>query len=255
MSKDLLNPQRVSHSEILELQQWSTPAIYNGLEQITSSGSSLIGFNIEEAVDFMPHLGIMAGFAATLVIEPSNANIVDKYPDAWSSYRHYVASVPDPKILVVQDLDKPLVMGSFWGEVNSNTHRALGCVGTITDGGIRDFDEMSSVGFKALARRLCVGHAYAWPLRWNCRVEIFGCKIEPGQLIIADQHGFIAVPQEDEKKLLEATRFMDRTERRTLIQAAREAPGKSYEQILDEIDAAEISFRQIVKSKYKNEGE
>ena len=63
----------------------------------------------------------------------------------------------------MQDLDKPRVIGSFWGEVNSNIHRALGCVGTITDGAIRDVDEMTNAGFKALARRLCVGHALVHP--------------------------------------------------------------------------------------------
>ena len=57
-------------------------------------------------------------------------------------------------------------IGSAWGEVNSNVHRALGCVGTITDGAIRDVDEMTNAGFKALARRLCVGHAYSVPVRW-----------------------------------------------------------------------------------------
>jgi hypothetical protein len=39
----------------------------------------------------------------------------------------------------------------------------------------------------------------------------------------------------NEKKLLEATIFMDSTERRTLNRAARGAAGKSYEQILTEI--------------------
>jgi hypothetical protein len=75
--------------------------VYNGLEQVTSRDSSLIGFNIEEIVDFMPRLGVMAGFAATLVIEPSNADHPETHPDGWGSYRRYVASVPDPKILVV----------------------------------------------------------------------------------------------------------------------------------------------------------
>ena len=64
----------------------------------------------------------------------------------------------------MQDLDKPDVFGSFWGEVTANTHRTLGCVGTIVDGAIRDLDEMRNAGFKALARRLCVGHAFAHPL-------------------------------------------------------------------------------------------
>jgi 4-hydroxy-4-methyl-2-oxoglutarate aldolase len=64
-----------------------------------------------------------------------------------------VTAPPGPKIVVAQDLDQPRTVGAFWGEVNSNMHRALGCVGTITDGGIRDLDEMTNAGVKALARR------------------------------------------------------------------------------------------------------
>ena len=29
----------------------------------------------------------------------------------------------------------------------------------------RDVDEMTDVGFKAVARQLCVGHAHSWPIR------------------------------------------------------------------------------------------
>jgi len=43
-----------------------------------------------------------------------------------------------------QDLDKPALHGAFWGEVNSNIHKALACVGTITDGAIRNTDEMNN---------------------------------------------------------------------------------------------------------------
>ncbi len=38
------------------------------------------------------------------------------------------------------DLDpEPIV--SIWGEVNANRHRALGCVGTLTHGAVRDIDK------------------------------------------------------------------------------------------------------------------
>jgi 4-hydroxy-4-methyl-2-oxoglutarate aldolase len=50
---------------------------------------------------------------------------------------------------------------------------------------------MTNAGFKALTRRLCVGHAHVEPMRWNCEVEVFGRKIAPGDLIHADKHGFI----------------------------------------------------------------
>lgn len=81
----------------------------------------------------MPQMGPMAGRAVTVVVEPSQASHRANAA-AWGEYRRSVAGVPGPKIVVVQDLDKPAVIGSFWGEVNANTHRALGCVGTITDG-------------------------------------------------------------------------------------------------------------------------
>ena len=139
----------------------------------------------------MPQMGPMVGYAVTVVIEPGNAEHIKANQQAWSEYRRYIAAAEGPKIVVVQDMDKPVAYGSFWGKVNSNIHRALGCVGTITDGAIRDLDEMHNAGFKAIARQLCVGHAHATPVRWNCDVTVFGCRIRPDQLIHADKHGFL----------------------------------------------------------------
>jgi regulator of RNase E activity RraA len=163
--------------------------------------------------------------------------------------------VPGPKIVVAQDLDKPRVIGSLWGEVNSNMHRALGCVGTITDGAIRDVDEMTNAGFKALARRLCVGHAHVCPVRWNCEVEVFGRKIVPGQLIHADKHGFLAIPKEDEAQLLDAALFMDNNECNTVIAAARSCAGLSSKAALEQINEAAKQFGQATRERFKREGE
>ncbi|MHC4657047.1 MAG: RraA family protein [Planctomycetota bacterium] len=232
------NQHPLSDAELLELQRWNTPTIYNGWEQITKLDAGKDGFNREECRDFMPEMGAVVGYAVTVVIEPSNVEHRRKNPKAWSEYRRYVASVPGPKIVVVQDLDKPGTFGSFWGEVNSNIHMALGCVGTITDGGIRDLDEMRDIGYKAIARRLCVGHAYVHPIRWNCEVEVFGRTVKPGQLIHVDKHGFLVIPRQDQGQLLEAARFMDTNERETMIAAAKEACGKPTEETLSAIDKA-----------------
>ncbi len=230
------------HADLIQLKRWNTPTIYNGWEQITQHDASTEGFNLEETRDFMPQMGPMIGHAITVVIEPSNRTHRETAPNAWSEYRRYIASIPGPKIVVVQDLDKPQVIGAFWGEVNSNIHRGLGCVGTITDGGIRDLDEMTNAGFKALARRLCVGHAFSHPVRWNCEVEIFGRKVRPGDLIHADKHGFLVVPPEDQPGLLEAARFMDSNECNTLIPAARGTAGKTLLEVCDGIDEAGRNF-------------
>jgi len=247
--------RRLSHAALLELKRWNTPTIYNGWEQITKRDPAKDGFNFEPTRDFMPHMGPMIGYAVTVVCEPSNRAHRDANPKAWPEYRRYVASVPGPKIAVVQDLDKPLAIGAFWGEVNSNAHRALGCVGTITDGAIRDLDEMNNAGFKAIARCMCVGHAHAWPIRWDCEVEVFGRKIRPGQLIHADKHGFLVIPKEDEERVLEAARFMDANECRTVIAAARSTAGESLEEVLRSLDEAGACFRKTARDKFSGQGE
>lgn len=245
----------LTHGEILELRRWNTPTIYNGWEQITNHNSGKDGVNLEEIVDFMPQMGAIVGRAITVVCQPGNPDHPRNNPNAWSEYRSYVASVPEPKVVIVQDLDKPQVYGAFWGEVNANMHHALGCSGTITDGGIRDLDEMAYAGFKAIGRRLCVGHAYSCPVSWGEPVEVFGRRVEPGQLIHADKHGFLAVPAEDEPLLLEAARFMDSNECHTMISAARETAGMSIDEMLKHLDDSMKSFGKQTKEKFNRRAE
>jgi 4-hydroxy-4-methyl-2-oxoglutarate aldolase len=247
--------QRLTHSQLLQLKRWNTPTIYNGWEQITDLDAAAPVVNVEESIDFMPQMGPMVGYAATLVIEPSRREHKVGRDTAWSEYREYIAEQAGPTIVVVQDWDRPQVVGSFWGEVNANTHRALGCVGTIVDGAIRDVDEMSNAGFKALARRLCVGHAHSIPVRWNCDVDVFGTRVRPGQLIHADKHGFIAVPPADEPRLLDAAVTMDANECETVIAAARSGTGLNRAQLLQQMQAAGAAFTARTQARFGKRGE
>lgn len=242
-------------STLLQLKRWNTPTIFNGWEQVTSADIGKEGFNLEPTTDYMPEMGPMVGRAVTVRFEPSQRRHVADNPNAWSEYRRCVASVSGPKIVIVQDLDKPVMAGAFWGEVNSNIHRALGCVGTIVDGGIRDVDEMRNAGFKALARGMCVGHGYSVPVAWGEAVEVFGRTVQPGQLIHADKHGFLAIPSADEDGLLEASVFMDQIECNTVIPAARNSSGVSTAGLLDNIDAAGVAFGAAVKARFNRKGE
>jgi 4-hydroxy-4-methyl-2-oxoglutarate aldolase len=244
----------LSHADLLKLKRWNTPTIYNGWEQITRHDTTKGWFNLDETRDYMPQMGPMVGYAVTVVCEPSNPRHLREHPEHLAAYRAYVASVPGPKIVVVQDLDRPTV-GAYWGEVNANIHRALGCVGTITDGAIRDVDEMTNAGFKALARRLCVGHAFSWPVRWGVEVEAFGCKIQPGALIHADKHGFQVIPAEDQDRLYEAACFMDANECNTVIAAAREGAGKSMDEVLAALGEAGAAFGRAAQERYGRMGE
>lgn len=242
-------------TDLRRLTRLNTPTVYNGWEQMTRRNPGREGFNLEETHDFMPEMGPMVGIAVTVVIEPGNPEHPKRTPDGWSRYRQYIGGIPGPKIVVVQDLDKPRTYGASWGEVNSGIHRALGCVGAIIDGGIRDLDEMRAAGFKALARRLCVGHAFSHPVRWGEPVEVFGTRIEPGQLIHADKHGFLAVPKGEEAGLLEAALFMDANECATMISSARESAGRTIPEVLRHFDEAAARFDQAARERFGKKGE
>ncbi len=233
---------------LLKLKRWNTPTIYNGWEQITKRPRTS-GFNLEETKDFMPEMGVMIGYSVTVKIKPSEPS---PNPNAWAEYRKYVASIPGPKIIIMQDLDKPNTIGSFWGEVSANTHRSLGCVGVIVDGAVRDLDEMKNAGFKALARRLCVGHAYAAPHSWGEPVEVFGTTVNPGDLIHADKHGFIVIPEEDQPRILEATLFMDNNECETVIPAG--LAYKTPEQQLNDAENMNASAKTFGKAAVETLG-
>ncbi len=245
----------LDYGTLLGLKRWNTPTIYNGWEQITRHDIAAEGFNLEPLTDFMPRMGPMVGYAVTVQFQPSDPSVPAKNPEAWLRYREYAASIPGPKIVVVQDLDKPRCVGAFWGEVNSNAHRALGCVGTITDGAIRDLDEMNNAGFKALARRLAVGHAHSCPVAWGVPVEVFGRTVEPGRLIHADKHGFLVIPPEDEERLLDAVRFMDQNECDTVIPASRGGSGLTGAELLARLAEAGRNFGAAAKAKFNRRGE
>jgi regulator of RNase E activity RraA len=247
---------RLSQAELLQLRRLTTPTVFNGWEQITRHDPAADGFNLEPAIDFMPHFGPMVGYAVTVVIGFSDGASVlsDKTLDAWGEFRRYVAASLGPKIVVVQDTSKPRVLGSMWGEVGATMYRSLGCAGTITDGGIRDLGEMQAAGFKPIARRMCVGHGYGSLLRWNCEVEVFGRTVSPGQLIHADQHGFLAIPREDEPRLLEASLFMDRNES-AILAAAQNVDRLPQDEHIKSIDDSINAFLRAARDKFGREGE
>src|SRR3972149_3219093 len=119
-----------------ELRAITTPTVANGIEAFGVRGRNE-GFVDAGVRCIFPDLGPMVGYAATPTIRTAQPGERRPAPELWA----HVQSVPAPRIVVIQDLDDPPGIGAFWGEVNSNIHRALGCVGAVTNGSVRDLDE------------------------------------------------------------------------------------------------------------------
>src|SRR5207342_174696 len=112
------------------------------------------------------------------------------------AYYEYVGTGFGPRITVIQDIDGADVgYGAFWGEVQSNVHKALGCLGVVTNGSIRDIPAIAP-DFQMLAGSIVPSHAYVHVVDFGIDVTVHGMAVKSSDLIHADRHGAIVVPTE-----------------------------------------------------------
>ena len=57
-------------------------------------------------------------------------------------YFRHMADAPAPSVAVIEDVDGASATGAWWGEVHARVHAAFGMVGAVTNGIIRDLDEI-----------------------------------------------------------------------------------------------------------------
>ena len=144
-------------------------------------------------------------------------------------YYAYIESGPKPTVAVIADRDvaEPGV-GAFWGEVQTNVHKAMGCDGVITDGSVRDIG-MIAPGFFVLSGSIMPSHVHADIVGFDIPVTVMGLTINPGDLIHADRHGAVVIPHEAVEKIPAAVDLLARRER-VIIEASKQ-PGFSIERL------------------------
>jgi regulator of RNase E activity RraA len=81
----------------------------------------------------------------------------------------------------------------MWGEVNTTIHRRLGCLGTVTNGSVRDVPD-NAEGFQILAGAVVPSRAHTHVVGFGAGVAVMGMLVEHADLIHADQHGAVVVP-------------------------------------------------------------
>jgi regulator of RNase E activity RraA len=107
-----------------------------------------------------------------------------------------ILTIPPPRIVVIQDVDSNPGMGALVGEVHANILQALGCVGVVTNGAVRDLNAVRASGFQLFAGNISVSHAYAHVFDFGGAVNVARMNIHPGDLLHADRHGVLSVPVE-----------------------------------------------------------
>jgi regulator of RNase E activity RraA len=180
----------LSTEPLTELRALTVPTLANAVELFGAVPPNA-GYNRHPLTCHFPEFGMCAGYAVTVTARTdTRAEAMDE-PEYW----RWLERRTGPKIVVVQDLDDP-PGGAMWGEWNANVHRSLGCVGTITQGAVRDLDALERLRFHAFATSVSVAHGYGVFVGYGDPVEVAGLEIATGDLLVADRHGVLRIPDE-----------------------------------------------------------
>ena len=226
-------------ADLNKLTEWDTPTICNGLEHL-SSEYRVKSFTVEQMQCFDPLLPPIIGYARTAMIRsmtPPEGKPED-IREMRARYYETISAPPNPSISVIQDLDPTPGFGAFWGEVNTAIHKGLGCLGVVTNGSFRDIDACAP-GFQLLGGKVAPSHAWVHLVAIECEVNIFGMAVKPNDIIHADRHGAVVVPEECVKELPSAIDLLTRREA-VILEVAR-SPGFNVEILKKAMaDSAEI---------------
>ncbi len=197
------------------------------------------GFSSDREVRCIsPHLPPMLGYAVTGRIRTGSPPLASSIPppplfqlrfEDRTDWWEYVDSIPSPRVLVLEDIDQVPGIGAFMGAVHTGICRALGFVGYVTNGAVRDLDGVERTGFHVFAGHVSVSHSYAHLVDFKEPVRVGGMRVDPGALIHGDRHGVQTIPAKIAARLpAVAAHIQERDER---ILALCQSSGFSVEKL------------------------
>lgn len=136
---------------------------------------------------FGPAVTISYFPSCSAALDPERYNLANLFYEA-------VGDEPEGKVVVLASNGYSEV--SMGGGTKLSRLHDRGCAGVITDGRLRDFDELAGYNFAAY----CSGEATRWgggevtPFQTNVPVVLSGVGVMPGDYVFADGSGAVVIP-------------------------------------------------------------
>ena len=218
------------------LQQVDTPTVCNAIEVAQGKrGFDQFTRGTMQASD--PQAPAIVGYARTAkvsALRPSD-DPVDEVKARRMAYYKHMAEGARPSIAVVEDVDFPDCVGAFWGEINTTVHRGFGVKGALTNGVMRDLGDLPS-GFPVIAGSIGPSHAFVHVTEIGVPVNVFGLAVQDGDLVHADRHGALVIPDDVIDHLFDAINKLMANEKLVL------EPARSDEFDFDAFEKAWAAF-------------
>src|SRR5215217_501724 len=169
---------------------------------------------------FGPAVTISYFPTCSAALDPARYNLANLFYEA-------VGDEPAGKVLVLASNGYTDVsMGGGTKLLRLETH---GCAGILTDGRLRDFDELARYRFASYCsgEATRAGGAEVTPFQANVPVVLEGVGVMPGQYVFADASGAVVIPDAELAEVLAEARNVREEDRGFRRQIARERPAPS----------------------------
>ena len=226
----------IPDSLLATLQSVDTPTVCNAIE-VAQGKRGFAAFTRGTMLHSRPGIPAMVGRARTARIaglEPPTED-TQVIKARRMDYFRAMARGPGPTVAVVEDLDYPNCIAGWWGEVHVAVHKGLGLAGAVTNGVMRDLDVIDD-GFPILAGSVGVSHGYVHVREIGTPVTVMGLDVSEDDLIHADRHGALVIPEDVIPHLENAIENVIANE--AIILGPARAPGFT----IDKLEAAWAEF-------------
>lgn len=205
---------RLTAEQLDALRQIDSPTVSNAIEQF-GVRSRLDGFAGWDLRCAFPELGTMLGYAVTCTADSTTPSRRDDRGllRLWDA----VEAAPKPAVVVIKDIGPERSRSCHMGEVMATTAKALGAVGCVSDGGLRDVDEVRALGaFQYMCPGFVVSHGNPVICEVSADVHLSGLAVRPGDLLHGDVNGVLVIPDSIAERVAEQAQRVRAAERDVL---------------------------------------
>jgi RraA family protein len=197
----LAMPKRPARALVAALAELQASLLSDNMNRLQGAGSAVLRP--------MHRGGKLAGPAFTVKVAPGDNLLVHKAIDA-----------AEPGDVIVVDAGGHLEQAII-GEIMSSWAAKRGVAGFVIDGAVRDAGALAAGSFPVYARGASHRGPYKnGPGEINVPVSIAGMVVHPGDIVIGDADGLVAIPQADAESVLAGARAQKQKEDASLAAIA-----------------------------------